>query len=136
MKRLCITNDHGWTPQTLRKQERNVKHALLRQRVMGVLLFIDDEMPVYSHPVLRFTWSEVRRQKRVLTFGYHTTLGIWGCQRPRWGCRPSRGGKAVNATTFLDVLLRLKERDPNPIVVLVLDHARIHQARIVKGFWQ
>ncbi|ELK23088.1 MULTISPECIES: hypothetical protein [Anoxybacillus] len=25
MKRLKITNDHGWTPRTLRKQERKIK---------------------------------------------------------------------------------------------------------------
>ncbi|UPT59740.1 hypothetical protein GK107_10055 [Geobacillus thermoleovorans] len=26
-KRLTITNDHGWIPQTLRKQERKIKNA-------------------------------------------------------------------------------------------------------------
>ncbi|MGG1821504.1 helix-turn-helix domain-containing protein, partial [Geobacillus stearothermophilus] len=27
MKRLKITNDHGWTPRTLRKQERKIKNT-------------------------------------------------------------------------------------------------------------
>ncbi|MGG3961892.1 IS630 family transposase, partial [Geobacillus stearothermophilus] len=38
MKRLKITNDHGWTPRTLRKQEWKIKNNLLRQRVMAVRL--------------------------------------------------------------------------------------------------
>ncbi|MFC0298277.1 helix-turn-helix domain-containing protein [Geobacillus jurassicus] len=41
MKRLKITNDHGWTPRKLRKQERKIKNALLRQRVMAVRLVME-----------------------------------------------------------------------------------------------
>ncbi|KJE27320.1 helix-turn-helix domain protein [Geobacillus kaustophilus] len=41
MKRLNITHDHGWTPRTLRKQERKIKNALLRQRVMAVRLVME-----------------------------------------------------------------------------------------------
>ncbi|MED4876716.1 winged helix-turn-helix domain-containing protein [Anoxybacillus geothermalis] len=41
MKRLKITNDHGWTPRTLRKQERKIKNTLLRQRVMAVRLVME-----------------------------------------------------------------------------------------------
>jgi len=35
IKRLRITNDHGWTPRTLRQRERKIKNVLLRQRVMA-----------------------------------------------------------------------------------------------------
>ncbi|KPC98870.1 helix-turn-helix domain-containing protein [Geobacillus sp. T6] len=41
MKRLKITNDHGWTPRTLHKQERKIKNTLLRQRVMAVRLVME-----------------------------------------------------------------------------------------------
>ncbi|RXS90447.1 winged helix-turn-helix domain-containing protein [Geobacillus sp. PK12] len=41
MKRLKITNDHGWTSRTLRKQERKIKNVALRQRVMAVRLVME-----------------------------------------------------------------------------------------------
>ncbi|MCZ0757153.1 helix-turn-helix domain-containing protein [Anoxybacillus sp. J5B_2022] len=41
MKRLKITNDHGWTPRTLRKQERKIKDASLRARVTSVRLVME-----------------------------------------------------------------------------------------------
>ena len=41
MKRLKITNDHGWTPRTLRKEEKKIKNISLRQRVMAVRLVME-----------------------------------------------------------------------------------------------
>ncbi|MBB5322925.1 heme-degrading monooxygenase HmoA [Anoxybacillus tepidamans] len=41
MKRLKITNDHGWTPQKLRQKERTMKNASLRQRVTAVRLVME-----------------------------------------------------------------------------------------------
>ncbi|MBB6178043.1 hypothetical protein HNQ82_002924 [Anoxybacillus tengchongensis] len=41
MKRLKITNDHGWTPRTLRKQEQKIKDASLRVRVTTVRLVME-----------------------------------------------------------------------------------------------
>ncbi|WP_368667179.1 transposase [Anoxybacillus sp. MB8] len=41
---------------------------------------------------------------------------------------------AANAATFLDFLRMLKERDPDRLMVLVLDNARIHHAKMVKEF--
>lgn len=41
MKLLKITNDHGWTPRKLRKKERMMKNASLRQRVMAVRLVME-----------------------------------------------------------------------------------------------
>ncbi len=41
MKRLKINHDHGWTPRKLRKQERKIKNAHLRQRVMAVRLVME-----------------------------------------------------------------------------------------------
>ncbi len=41
MKRLKITNDHGWTPRKLRKQERKIKDASLCVRVTAVRLVME-----------------------------------------------------------------------------------------------
>ncbi|KIQ93923.1 Transposase [Anoxybacillus thermarum] len=41
MKPLKITNGHGWTPRTLRKQERKIKDSSLRVRVTAVRLVVE-----------------------------------------------------------------------------------------------
>ncbi|MBN6189283.1 transposase [Aneurinibacillus sp. BA2021] len=41
MKRLKITETHGWTVRDLRKQERKMKDVALRQRVMAVRLVME-----------------------------------------------------------------------------------------------
>ncbi|WCN36743.1 hypothetical protein [Aneurinibacillus uraniidurans] len=38
MKRLKITETHGWTVRNLRKQERKAKDVALRQRIIAVCL--------------------------------------------------------------------------------------------------
>nr|WP_254866587.1 hypothetical protein [Geobacillus sp. LEMMY01] len=82
MKRLNITNDHGWTPRELRKQERNIH-------------------------VLRSTWSEVGRQKRVPTptFGHHARVSVFGSVNIHDGDAVVHQAEATNATTFLGFLL-------------------------------
>ncbi len=49
MKRVKITETHGWTAKTLRKQERKVKDPALRARVMAVRL------------VMGLSWKRGRR---------------------------------------------------------------------------
>ncbi|MFD0769151.1 helix-turn-helix domain-containing protein [Bacillus sp. CGMCC 1.60114] len=41
MKRLTITNTHGWTVRALRKKERMVEDGLLRQRITAVRLVME-----------------------------------------------------------------------------------------------
>ena len=41
MKRLKITDDHGFTARKLRKEERKIKDASLRQRVTAVRLIME-----------------------------------------------------------------------------------------------
>jgi transposase len=41
VKRLKVTELHGWTVRTLRKQERKIKDVALRQRVMAVRLVLE-----------------------------------------------------------------------------------------------
>ncbi|WP_227456692.1 MULTISPECIES: hypothetical protein [unclassified Geobacillus] len=42
---------------------------------------------------------------------------------------------AAHAAAFLGFLRMLKERDPDRLMVLVLEHACIHYAKMVKTFW-
>ncbi|WP_044732400.1 IS630 family transposase [Geobacillus kaustophilus] len=99
----------------------------------AVLLYID-ETHIRSYHVLRSTWSEVGRQKRVPTFGHHAHVSVFGAVNVHDGDIVLHQTEAANAATFLDFLRLLKERHPNRIIALVLDNARIHHARMGKDF--
>ncbi|MGJ3205782.1 transposase [Geobacillus thermoleovorans] len=90
----------------------------------AVLLYID-ETHIRSYHVLRSTWSEVGRQKQVPTFGHHAHVSLFGAVNVHDGETVLHQTTAANAATFLDFLRMLKERYPDRLIVLVLDHARI-----------
>ncbi|MGZ0084808.1 transposase [Caldibacillus thermoamylovorans] len=93
-----------------------------------------DETPIRSYHVLRTTWSEVGHQKQVPTFGHHAHVSLFGEVNIHDGETVLHPAGAANATTFLDFLRVLKERYPDRLIVLVLDNARIHHAKMVREF--
>jgi len=99
----------------------------------SVLLYID-ETHIRSYHVLRTTWSEVGRQKQVPTFGHHDHISLFGAVNVHDGETVLHQAVTTNATTFLDFLRVLKERYPDRLIVLVLDNARIHHAKMVREF--
>jgi transposase len=98
-----------------------------------VLLYVD-ETHVRSYQILRATWSEVGRQKQVPTYGHHAHVSLFGAVNVLHGDTILHRVAAANATTFLDFLKILKNHYPNKLIVLVLDNARIHHAKMVKDF--
>jgi transposase len=97
-----------------------------------VLLYVD-ETHIRSYQILRATWSEVGQQKQVPTYGHHAHVSLFGAVNVQSG-EAILHRTAANATTFLDFLRILKSHYPNKLIVLVLDNARIHHAKIVKDF--
>ncbi|MED5042955.1 IS630 family transposase [Geobacillus stearothermophilus] len=93
-----------------------------------------DETHIRSYHVLRTTWSEVGRQKQVPTFGHHAHVSLFGAVNVHDGETVLYQAGAANATTFLDFLRVLKERYPDRLIVLVLDNARIHHAKMAREF--
>jgi transposase len=89
--------------------------------------------------VLRSTWAERGRQKRVPTLGHHAHVSLFGAVHVSEGAEGNvvlHLAEFANATTFLDFLRVLKERYPERLIVLVLDNARIHHAKMVREFLQ
>ena len=98
-----------------------------------MLLYVD-ETHVRSYQVLRATWSEVGRQKQVPTFGHHAHISLFGAANVLDGEAVLHWVTAANATTFLDFLRIIQNRYPGKLIVLVLDNAWIHHAKMVKDF--
>ncbi|WP_240673873.1 IS630 family transposase [Geobacillus sp. PK12] len=93
-----------------------------------------DETHIRSYQILRTTWSEVGQQKQVPTYGHHAHVSLFGAVNVLNGETILHRVAAANATTFLDFLRILKSHYPDKLMVLVLDNARIHHAKMVKEF--
>ncbi|MCL6586811.1 MAG: IS630 family transposase [Anoxybacillus sp.] len=97
-------------------------------------MFYVDETHVRAYQALRTTWAEVGNQKQVPSYGHHDHVSIFGAVDVRQGDVVFHRASSANAETFLDFLRRLKEKYTDRFLVLVLDNARIHRAKMVQAF--
>ncbi|MGG3019998.1 transposase, partial [Geobacillus stearothermophilus] len=65
---------------------------------------------------------------------HHAHVSVFGAVNVLNGDTVLHRAVAANATTFLDFLKILKSRYPDQLIVLVLDNARIHHAKMVRDF--
>ena len=93
-----------------------------------------DETHVRAYQALRTTWAEVGNQKQVPSYGHHAHVSIFGAVDVQQGDVVFHRASSANAETFLDFLRRLKEKYADQFLVLVLDNARIHHAKMVQAF--
>lgn len=94
-----------------------------------VLLYAD-EPHVRSYQILRATWSEIGRQKQVPMYGHHAHVSVFEVVNLLDGDTVLHRAAAANATTFLGFLKILKSRYSDKLIVLRLDNARIHHAKM------
>ncbi|MGG3843745.1 tyrosine-type recombinase/integrase, partial [Anoxybacillus kestanbolensis] len=72
--------------------------------------------------------------KQVPSYGHHDHVSIFGAVDVQQGDVVFHRASSANAETFLDFLHRLKEKYTDRFLVLVLDNARIHHAKMVQAF--
>ncbi|MGG3958214.1 tyrosine-type recombinase/integrase, partial [Bhargavaea massiliensis] len=72
--------------------------------------------------------------KQVPSYGHHDHVSIFDAVDVQQGDVVFHRASSVNAETFLDFLRRLKEKYADRFLVLVLDNARIHHAKMVQAF--
>lgn len=100
----------------------------------NVTMFYVDETHVHAYQALRTTWAEVGNQKQVSSYGHHDHVSIFGAVDVQQGDVVFHRASSANAETFLGSLRRLKEKYADRFLVLVLDNARIHHAKMVQAF--
>jgi transposase len=99
-----------------------------------MILLYEDESHVRSYQALRATWSETRNQRRIPTYGHHAHMTLFGTVNPADGdffCVPS---DTCDAQAFLVFLTQTIERYADKYIVMVLDNARIHRAKLLQPF--
>ncbi|GMB10137.1 IS630 family transposase [Thermolongibacillus altinsuensis] len=75
-------------------------------------------------------------QKKIPTYGYHATVSLFGgvnVQTGRFHCMES---ERATAQAFLFFLIHLLQEYPNQHIVVILDNAKIHHAKMLRPFLQ
>ncbi|WP_260440997.1 transposase [Parageobacillus thermoglucosidasius] len=127
MKRLKITDDHGFTARKLRKEERKIKDASLRQRVTAVRLIMEGYLGKEVAEMLNLHRQSVSTYVQLFNEG--------GLEKLLDKKTPP--GKSPYLTEEQQKKLKHMILHSTPFeqyVLLVLDNARIHHAKQVQEF--
>jgi transposase len=95
----------------------------------NTVLLSQDESHIRAYQALRAVWTLKGQQKKIPTFGHHAQVTLFGT-----GDMFCTSAEKCNAATFLDFLQQLLTRYTDKFVILILDNARIHHAKLVRPF--
>ncbi|WP_245842306.1 IS630 family transposase [Parageobacillus galactosidasius] len=83
---------------------------------------------------LHALWSVKGRQKQIPTYGHHATVSLLGGVNIKTGEFHCMETNQCNAQAFLQFLQYTLDQYPDKHVVMVLDNAKIHRAKILQPF--
>ncbi len=121
-------------PQAAAKMQ-HILERVLHAPAEAVLLCLD-ECDLHLLPVLRCMWMPRGEQFQVPSPGTNRKRGIFGALAPetgRWHYRITEKKRAVEFLSFLEELLGVYPTQP---LLLVLDNASIHTAKVVQAWLQ
>jgi transposase len=101
-----------------------------------MILLYEDESRIHAYQALRSTWFQKGKQKQVPTFGHHASVSLFGAVNVLSGeflCQVADNCKAPAFQTFIKYVL---DYYPDKVVVMVLDGARIHDAKELQPFFE
>jgi transposase len=99
-----------------------------------VVFVYEDESHIRDYQVLRATWSPKGKQKQVPTYGHHATVSLFGCVEIQNGEFLCMETDKCDAQAFLAFLHYVVSQYEGQHVVIVLDNARIHHAKLLQTF--
>jgi transposase len=98
------------------------------------VLLSQDEAHIRAYQALRAVWMLKGEQKKVPTFGHHAHVTLFGTVDVRTGDVFCASANQCNASAFLGFLQKLLARYTDKFIVLILDNARIHHAKLLRPF--
>ncbi|WP_235867491.1 IS630 family transposase [Priestia abyssalis] len=87
-----------------------------------------------DYQTLRATWSVKGKQRQIPTHGHHATVSLFGCVNIRNGEFLCMETNQCNAQSFYAFLRYILAQYEDRHVVMILDNARIHHAKILEAF--
>jgi transposase len=97
------------------------------------ILFIDESM-IRDYQAIHKTWFERGKQRIIKTFGKHQGVKLIGYLNYETGEVYCEEHESYNAEVFLGFLKNLLSRNPDGKIVIILDNARIHHAKLLQPF--
>ncbi|RBW67251.1 IS630 family transposase, partial [Bacillus taeanensis] len=101
-----------------------------------MILLYEDESHIRDYQTLHATWFEKGKQKHVPTYGHHTRVNLFATVDAFTGDFFCTQAEQCNAQSFQIFLEQILDRYPGQHIVMVLDNARIHHARLIQPFLQ
>ncbi|WP_244411282.1 IS630 family transposase [Parageobacillus thermoglucosidasius] len=99
-----------------------------------MVIIYEDESHIRDYQTLRVTWSVKGRQKQIPTYGHHATVSLLGGVNIETGEFHCMETNQCDAQAFLQFLQYTLDQYPDKHVVMVLDNAKIHRAKILQPF--
>jgi transposase len=99
----------------------------------NTVIIYEDESHIRDYQALRATSSVKGRQKHIPMYGHHATVSLLGGVNIETGEFLCMETNQYNAQAFLHFLHTL-DQYPDKHVVMVLDNANIHHAKVLQPF--
>lgn len=96
-------------------------------------ILFEDESMIRDYQAIASTWFERGKQKIIKTYGKHRGVKLVGCLDYESGDIYCEEHENYDAQTFLTFLKNMLQRYSGKIV-LILDNARIHHAKLIQPF--
>lgn len=99
-----------------------------------MIVLYQDETHIRDYQALHATWAPVGKQKKIPTMGHHAKVSLFGAVNVQNGevfCMESSKCDALSFLQFLQYVLHVH---PDRHIVMVLDNARIHYAKLIQPF--
>jgi len=97
-------------------------------------ILFEDESMIRDYQALAHTWFPKGQQKVIPTYGKHHGVKLLGTLDYETGEVFVVEDEHYNAEVFLSFLKKVLIKYPNDKIVMILDNARIHRAKLIQPF--
>lgn len=97
-------------------------------------ILFEDESTIRDYMAIGYTWFLKGKQRKIPTTGQHQSVKLLGVLNYETGAVFCMQDQRFNAETFLCFLQQVLLVYPVGKIVMVLDNARIHHAKLIQPF--
>jgi transposase len=117
-----------------RKRFKETISQLLKTKTRDTVVLWLDECTIKQHPTLLSLWSQKGTRPRVKTSGGHGKVHIFGAVDTETGKVHRNLSSSLKATAFKKFLKHLLTQYSTEKVVVIVDNAKAHHARLIHNF--
>ena len=97
-------------------------------------ILFEDESMIRDYKAIMKTWFPVGQQRIIPTYGKHEGVKLVGCLDYETGQVYVEEHDKYDAAVFLSFLENVLRRYPHQLIVMILDNAKIHHAKLLTEF--